>query len=159
MSSDNENRPSKPLVPARHTRSLGSGKMLGRPRTRAVPLKAVPTRCPSEIYRYLKGLSPFLGPSLTNMFEEMMTRFIDERPWDHGLLWRKPKTAMTFAGGKAGRTGWEQVNIQLEEALAEKVRLTALACNQSRACFCYTAMFWWVQYIYPPNKQQLLLRK
>jgi len=127
-------------------------KPIGRPRTRFEKMKPVPTRCPEPIYTYLKGISPFLGPSLTGMFNTMLTRFIDERPWEHGLHWRKPKTAMTYAGGKTGRTGWEQVNIQLTPDLAERVSETAVQCGVSKACFCYTAMFWWVQYIYPPNK-------
>lgn len=81
-----------------------------------------------------------------------MRRFLAEEPWDHGLHWRKPKTAMTFAGGVTGRTGWEQVNMQLPYDLAEEVESVARTCGVSRAAFCYTAIFWWVQYIYPPAK-------
>lgn len=128
------------------------GRRIGRPKTRLEDLKAVPTRCPEHIYTYLKGIMPFLYGSLTAMFEDMMTRFLQEQPWDHGLHWRKPKTALTFAGGQTGRTGWEQVNMQLPPDLAAEVEQAAEICGVSRAAFCYTAIFWWVQYIYPPSK-------
>lgn len=125
---------------------------IGRPKVRFEVLKAVPTRCPSQIYTYLKGISPFLYSSLTEMFEDMMTRFLKESPWEHGLHWRKPKTATTFANGETGKTGWEQVNMQLPPKLADQVSKTATECGISNAAFCYTAIFWWVQYIYPPEK-------
>lgn len=128
------------------------GRRIGRPKTRLEELRAVPTRCPSQIYTYLKGITPFLYNSLTAMFEDMLRRFLAERPWEHGLHWRKPKTAMSYAGGQAGKTGWEQVNIQLPQDLAELVGETATDCGVSRACLCYTAIFWWVQFIYPPAK-------
>lgn len=129
----------------------------GRPRVRLEPLVPVITRCPSQIYTYLKGIMPFNYRSLTEMFEDMLRRFCQEQPWEHGLKWRKPKRAMTVADGKAGRTGWEQVNMQLPEDLAVLVHDTAEKNGVSKACFCYTAMFWWVQYIYPPNK--MVIRK
>jgi hypothetical protein len=135
------------------TRPRGErGGRIGRPRTRMEVLKPVPTRCPAQIYTYLKGITPFLYQSLTAMFEDMIRRFLKERPWEHGLHWRKPKTAMTYANGMAGTTGWVQVNIQLPQELAESVAKVASVCGVSNACLCYTAIFWWVQYIYPPGK-------
>jgi hypothetical protein len=128
------------------------GRRIGRPVKRVEKLKPVPTRCPTQIYTYLKGITPFLYPSLTEMFADMLKRFITERPWEHGLHWRKPKTAMTLANGVAGKTGWEQVNIQLLPEQALEVAKTAEECGVSAAAFCYTAIFWWVQYIYPPEK-------
>lgn len=139
----------KDASPIRHS------KRIGRPRTRFEKMQLLVTRCPEPIYTYLRGLSPFLGPSLTKMFQDMLERFLEEEPWNHGLLWRKPKTAVTFAGGESGRTGWEQINIQATPDLAKKVAQKAILCGVSKACFCYTAMFWWVQYIYPPNKMLL----
>lgn len=147
MKEDGNNHGGADTRPSSHR-----GKKLGRPNTRFDKLVAVPTRCPDQIYTYLKGISPFRYSSLTAMFEDMMTRFMTERPWERGLLWRKPKTALSFAGGKTGRTGWVQVNIQLTPATAARLTLEAERCGQSKACFCYTAMFWWVQYIFPPNK-------
>lgn len=135
------------------TRPHGArGGRIGRPKTRLEDLEAVPTRCPAHIYTYLKGITPFLYPSLTAMFEDMISRFLKEQPWEHGLHWRKPKTAMTYANGMAGTTGWSQVNIQLTPQLKEQVTQVAGVCGVSNACLCYTAIFWWVQYIYPPAK-------
>ncbi|MBN3815190.1 hypothetical protein G3N57_00580 [Paraburkholderia sp. Se-20369] len=135
------------------TRPRGTrGGRIGRPKTRFEDLEAVPTRCPSHIYTYLRGITPFLYPSLTAMFEDMISRFLNEQPWEHGLHWRKPKTAMTYAKGMAGATGWSQVNIQLPPELKERVTNVASVCGVSNACLCYTAIFWWVQYIYPPAK-------
>lgn len=130
-------------------------KRTGRPRTRFEKMVVVPTRCPTQIYTYLKAITPFRYRSLTEMFNDMLSRFLEEAPWDHGLMWRKPKTVMTVASEKTGRTGWEQVNISLEPELANKVSETAAQCGVSKACFCYTAMFWWVQYVFPPNKMML----
>jgi hypothetical protein len=137
------------VLPAIHN---AQARNIGRPRVRFEALKTVPTRCPAQIYTYLKGIAPFLYASLTEMFEDMMTRFVNERPWEHGLHWRKPKTATTFAGGEQGRTGWEQVNMQLPPKLADLLTKTSTECGVSNAAFCYTAIFWWVQYIYPPEK-------
>lgn len=138
---------------ATETRPVGArGGRIGRPKTRLEDLEAVPTRCPAHIYTYLKGITPFLYPSLTAMFEDMIGRFLNEQPWEHGLHWRKPKTAMTYANGTTGTTGWSQVNIQLTPELKDRVTNTADMCGVSNACLCYTAIFWWVQFIYPPSK-------
>jgi hypothetical protein len=45
-----------------------------------------------------------------------------------------------------------RVSIPAAPALAEQVRRQAQICDVSVASFCYTAILWWVQYIYPPNK-------
>lgn len=126
-------------------------RRLGRPRTRFEEPKVVPTRCPANMYTYMKMIAPLEWRSLTAMFQDMMTRFLDTQPWNHGLLWRKPRTALTFQEGVAGRTGWEQVNIQLPPDLAERVEIAAVTAGISKAAFCYTAMFWWIQYVYPPK--------
>src|SRR5260363_144965 len=49
---------------------LRSGQRSGRPRTRLEALQIVPTRCPMQIYTYLKSIAPYLYPSLTQMFED-----------------------------------------------------------------------------------------
>lgn len=136
-----------------------SGRRIGRPRTRHEPLKAVSTRCPSTMYVYLKGITPFQYSSLTEMFLDMLTRFMAERPWEHGLHWRKPRTAISYAGSSAGSTGWEQVNILLAPENADQVKAAALEAGVSVAAFCYTAIFWWVTYVNPPQKVGLLPKK
>lgn len=129
-----------------------AGARIGRPKTRHEKLKPISTRCPAAVYTYLKGITPFQYPSLTEMFADMLKRFINEKPWEHGLHWRKPKTALSFAGNKVGSTGWEQLNISLTPTQAEEIEQKAEECGVSKACFCYTAIFWWVTYVYPPAK-------
>lgn len=126
-------------------------KRLGRPKTRLEEPRVVPTRCPSNMYTYMKMIAPLEWRSLTGMFQDMMTRFLSMEPWNHGLMWRKPRTALTYQEGVPGRTGWEQVNIQLPPDLADRVDRAAEASGVSKAAFCYTAMFWWIQYVYPPQ--------
>lgn len=127
---------------------------IGRPKTRHEKLVPISTRCPAPVYVYLKGITPFQYPSLTAMFADMLGRFIKEQPWQHGLHWRKPKTAMSLAGNKMNATGWEQLNISLTEEQAANVEATAAECGVSKACFCYTAIFWWVTYVFPPAAQK-----
>ncbi|MFD2274705.1 hypothetical protein ACFS07_36020 [Undibacterium arcticum] len=70
-----------------------SGAKIGRPKTRHEKLKPISTRCPAAVYTYLKGITPFLNTSLTAMFADMFDRFMNERPWESGLHWRKPKNS------------------------------------------------------------------
>jgi hypothetical protein len=123
---------------------------IGRPKTRHEKLVPIATRCPTPVYVYLKGITPFQYPSLTAMFADMLARFMKEKPWLHGLQWRKPKTAISLAGNKMNATGWEQINISVTEDQAAAVEQTAAQCGVSKACFCYTAIFWWVTYVFPP---------
>lgn len=128
----------------------GTGAKVGRPKTRHEKLQPISTRCPAPVLIYLKGITPFRYPSMTAMFADMLARFSAEKPWQHGLLWRKPKTAVSLAGKKVGATGWEQLNISLIPEQAEEVAAMADKCGVSKACYCYTAIFWWVTYVFPP---------
>lgn len=136
---------------AKPTRLSARGKKIGRPIERTEKLATLPTRCPIEVIRYLKGLAGSQGMTLTRMYEDMLRRFVEDRPWEHGLMWRKPKVATATIGGKAGTTGWVQVNIQIPADLAEAVELVSETVSVSKAALGYTAMFWWCQYIYPPR--------
>src|SRR5260363_312379 len=149
-----QGQPSEAASPTlRETRPrLRSGQRSGRPRTRLEALQIVPTRCPMQIYTYLKSIAPYLYPSLTQMFEDMLRRFFTERPWEHGLHWRQPKSALTVAGKNLGQTGWMQVNMRLPEERVAQIHQTAQVCGISHAGVCYTALFWWAQYVYPPMK-------
>lgn len=134
------------------------GKKLGRPRSRFNELKTIPTRCPEHMYLYLKSLYPQRWASLTGMYDDMFRQFIAERPWEHGLVWRKPKATLVHVGSLENRTGWVQVNIQVDINLskaAEKVAeaLTNEGARVSMAMFAYTAIFWWVQYVFPPLRK------
>ncbi len=137
---------------AKAPRLSARGKKIGRPIERTEKLATLPTRCPVEVIRYLKGLAGSQGWTLTTMYEDMLRRFVEDRPWEHGLIWRKPKVATATIGGMPGTTGWVQVNIQIPADLAEQCEAISEAVGISKAALGYTAMFWWCQYIYPPAR-------
>jgi hypothetical protein len=133
------------------TKKKPEGKV-GRPRTRVVPLKTIPTRCPEALHRYLKTIYPLEHPSLTAYFEHILSEFIKQRPWDHGLVWRKPRVRVVILGDGVGSTGWAQVNVQVPKELADRIEKIIMTLDISRAAFLYTAFFWWAMYIKPPRK-------
>ena len=128
-----------------------AGKTLGRPVVRSEPLIPVPTHCPGQMYTYFKAIYPYYYKSLTEMFEDMVRRFAEEQPYLHGLQFRRPKTTSEKLGESTGLTGWVQCNVRLPEDLRARVVAIAETHNQSNAAVCYTAMFWWAQYVYPPK--------
>lgn len=141
----NSNTKKKKIVLSR------AGSPLGRPVVRTEPLKPIPTHCPTQMYTYFKAIYPYHWKSLTEMFEDMMTRFVEEEPYKHGLVFRKPRTSLEKLGESSGLTGWSQCNVRLPLGIAEKVKAVAITYDQSSAAVCYTAMFWWAQYVYPPK--------
>lgn len=139
------------------------GKVLGRPRLLREPLGQVQTRIPGGLSDYLKILAleklpgqPAPFRTMQKMFETLFTRFIDERPWDHGLAWRESHAVARFSGGTiTERTEWKQLNIQLPIALTQRVETTAERLGRSQSSFCYTALCWWAGMLYPPVSSQV----
>lgn len=125
---------------------------LGRPRTRLEPLEAIPTRCPKSMKMYFKSIYAFQYPSLTEMYEKMLRQFIDTQPWDSGLEWRKPNTAIVKSGNTTGKTGWTTEILHVPGELKTQVENLARLHGVSNAAFAYTAMFWWAQYVMPADK-------
>jgi hypothetical protein len=122
---------------------------IGRPQIRLESLVTIPTRTPEALLRYMKAIYPFRYASLTAMYKEMLTRFLDTRPWEEGLDWRKPKGRVEKSGGQIAATGWIQVNVQTTKELKEKVIAVAKTNGVTNAVVVYTAMFWWAMYIMP----------
>jgi hypothetical protein len=142
--------------------SAYSGK--GRPAFREGALEPLQTRVPSQLRDYLKALPVLTLPdgrrygSQQVMFEEMLLRFIAGKPWKEGLAWRRSRAAVRYKAGEVqDGTGWVQINMMVEPDLAEAVRaqVERLAMSPdadpdlSVASFCYTAAYWWAQYVYP----------
>lgn len=125
------------------------GKQSGRPQSRFNTLKVVQTRVPVPMYRYCKMVQALKYESLTVMFEDMVGRFRAEKPWEHGLHWRKPKAAVTYHEDSVGKTGWRQINIHLDENVKNEVELLCRSLDISMATFCYTGIYWWIEYVYP----------
>lgn len=119
------------------------------PMARTEALETIPTRCPESLHRYMKMIYPVSYSSLTMMFEEMLTRFIAQRPWEHGLDWRKPRSRIERSGGVTAATGWCQVNVQTTASMKEKITAIAKTTGVTNSVFVYTAMFWWSMYIMP----------
>lgn len=124
-------------------------KRIGRPQSRFNNLKVMQTRVPAPMYKYCKMVQALKYESLTSMFEDMVKIFIKEQPWQHGLLWRRPKAAVTYRDQMAGRTGWTQINIHIDEHKKEEIVLLCKSLDISMATFFYTAIFWWIEYVYP----------
>jgi hypothetical protein len=133
------------------------GKVMGRPKIERDPLEQVQTRIPAPMNDYLKLLAlsrlpdqPAPFKQVQVMFVAMFERFLAERPWEHGLPWREPQAIVRFEAGEiAERTVWRQVNIRMPKAMVTKVKRAAKAAGRSEASYCYTAISWWTQFLYP----------
>lgn len=124
-------------------------KQVGRPQSRFNPMKVVQTRVPVPMYKYCKMVQALRFHSLTAMFADMVMQFRKEKPWEHGLYWRRPKAAVTYRDETLGKTGWTQINIHLDEKVKNDVELLCKSLDISMATFCYTAIYWWIEYVYP----------
>lgn len=82
-----------------------------------------------------------------NLWEMIITRFLSERPWEQGLKWRVPKAVNL----KDGDSGFKQVNVMLEKALADKAEAAWISANVSKAVFVFTAFVWFAKYVCPPE--------
>lgn len=125
---------------------------VGRPRSRLEDLQVIQTRIPEPMYRYCKVVQSIRYPSLTEMFEDMLLRFHNEKPWNHGLLWRQPKSALTYKAADSSRTGWKQININLKKELKDNIVITCRNNGLSMSTYTYTALYWWIEYVYPQKK-------
>lgn len=47
--------------------------------------------------------------------------------------------------------GWNTFNLQVSDELKEQVERLCAELDVSMSVFCYTAIFWWVKYMYPPT--------
>ena len=108
-------------------------------------------RCSSALFNYLRMLAVhpnFPYNNLANMYAVLFERFINDKPWEHGLKWHKPKSIKSVTG----ETGFVQVNIQLPIEQCERVKNSALAHDVSLATYIYTALYWWSRFVHPPKK-------
>lgn len=127
------------------------GKVVGRPRTRMEDLIRKQTRIQEPMRRYLRALSELRFDSMINMFDRMLEQFIEEKPWEHGLQWKRPSSAIQVVQGDRLPTAWKLINIDVRPALAERIQNSATTNGCTEAVFLYTAIHWWVQYMYPPK--------
>lgn len=118
---------------------------------REAAVKFIQGRCSSALFDYLRMLAVhprFPYRNLAGMYEVLFDKFLEHKPWDLGLQWRRPKSIKSVTG----ETGFVQVNIQLPIELAERCQQAAAAHDVSLATFIYTALYWWGRYVHPPKK-------
>ncbi|MDR5791718.1 hypothetical protein P9281_34795 [Caballeronia sp. LP003] len=113
----------------------------------------VQTRCPAQIIVYLKSLAMLKYGTLLKMHDDMLRKFIASAPWEKNppLNWRKPRAAQTVAGESVSQTGWKTFNVQVSSDLKAEVMQRSEELGVSASSFVYTAIYWWVAYIWPPK--------
>jgi hypothetical protein len=129
----------------------------------------ITTRAEAELLARLKHLAIQYGGSLTDVYAALLKQFFVEEPWVNHNIWRKTKglteTVKTKAETKTPdnkrlevfvsqkrATGWVQVNLRVETALAKRVKQLAAAYGESPSTVLYTALCWWV-FVKNYNKQ------
>ncbi|WP_434716381.1 hypothetical protein [Paraburkholderia sp. A3RO-2L] len=113
----------------------------------------VQTRCPAQIITYLKSLAMLKYGTLLQMHDDLLKKFIASEPWAKTppLNWRKPRAAQTTSGDAISQTGWKTFNVQVSPAMKEQIMQLSSELEVSASSFVYTAIYWWVAYIYPPK--------
>mgnify|MGYP001626388002 FL=1 len=116
----------------------------------------VTTRLPIKLHLYTKALAFALGKTLKSMYQDCAEQFLREEPWKYGLRWRPNQDR---APGFLDRddktvTGWMQAKVRLRHETA--LRLEALAAKEkiSVSSLCYTMLYWWAWYQYPPAHER-----
>lgn len=133
---------------------------MARPRLNLPPEKQpafLQGRVPEAMHEYLRLLAVRKFSNLNKMYEKMFESFAELKPWEMGLVWRKPQAVKSVTDGIAKGTGWIQINIQITTELHEKVKEQAEAIKATHgvtlASYVYTALYWWCVYVYPPVKK------
>ena len=113
------------------------------------------TGLPDHIQRYLRQLGLVHYGSLGAVYEDMVSKFLVIKPWAAArpLAWREAPT-------RYGAAGCAVANVKLSNALAAKVVDELEEINKNvwpghesrgitRKTFLYTAVYWWVTFVYP----------
>lgn len=121
------------------------------------PFTNMQTILPAHIQMYMRQLAIVHYGSLQATYEDMVAKFIMVRPWEASpaLEWREAPVRTD--------AGCSIANISLSYGLAEKVNKTLEEINDKQyvgfekygitiKAFLYTAIYWWVTYIYPQRK-------
>lgn len=121
---------------------------LYQPHTADAGRALVQTRLPSPLRSYLRAYAKHHDLKLEALMADILGRFLDLRPDQHGLAWRIPQSNRSEAGSSAG---WIQFNSLVPEELAGKVTGVAMVSGISRATLVYTAVYWFARYMRPPT--------
>lgn len=116
----------------------------------------IPTRAPVKMQKYAKVLAYATGKTLKVMLNEAAERFLQEKPWEHGLKWRPTKSPQKIGteGERSTPTGWMQINIRLPESVGVQLETLAVSEGVSISSVGYTLLYWWTWWIYPPASER-----
>lgn len=121
------------------------------------PLVNMQTVLPDHVLTYLRQLAIVHYGSLQAVYEDMVIKFIKVTPWSSTppLPWRDAPMRNS--------AGCTVANVTVSKETADKLDDALLEINKSsypgherygitRKTFLYTAIFWWVTYIYPQQR-------
>lgn len=130
----------------------------------------VQTAAPDWMLTYLSQLADVhYGRHLNKMYQRMLEGFLAHEPWKAfpPLEWRAAKSVTPIpADSRPSPTDWVAANLLLPkplfervEAAIEKINTSGLGLQNrdlSRRTFLYTALYWWVAYVYPYKGVRIL---
>lgn len=143
-------------MPAAKKTSESVGIQKGRPRVYAPGEEPVivPTRIPADFHpplKYLAVLPNAQGEtygSEIRMYEAMLQRFIEERPFEgknkDGFTWQTCGSIVVSDNGQKSRTKWKQLNVQMKPKMKDTIERMAAQEGYSVAQLLYSALYWWV---------------
>lgn len=109
------------------------------------------TRIPAALRLYLKAYAKQHQLSLEVACQDIFSVFIQQAPWQQGLLWRAP---LSHRSDKGERQGWAQFNLFLPAEMAAQLESLSQQLSTSRASIIYTGLFWFAKHISPPVTPQ-----
>lgn len=113
----------------------------------------VQTRVPLSLRAYLRAYAKHHDLKLEALLADILGHFLNLRPDQQGLSWRKPQSNRSEAGSSAG---WAQFNALVPEELAGKLAGVAMVSGISRAALVYTAVYWFARYMRPPTDSMVI---
>lgn len=108
----------------------------------------VQTRVPQALRLYLRAYAKHHNLKMEGLLSEVLEHFLNLRPDLHGVQWRVPQSHRSEAASAAG---WAQINALVPDDIAGKVAGLANQIGISRATLAYTALYWFVRYMRPPE--------
>lgn len=111
-------------------------------------LKTQPTRVPKPMREYLKAYAKYQGRKLDDLYAEILVSFLKQQPANHGLQFRIPQSSRPTEGEERE---WVQINFFITEELNFQALQLANEKNVSKASVLYTALYWFVKYLRPPE--------
>ena len=107
----------------------------------------IPTRITTPLRAYLKAYAKVHGVTLEDLVQQILEKFLQLEPYNHGLQWRTPGS---HRSADAAKQGWRQLNIYLTPQLSAQLIGLEAHTGLSRAAILYTALFWFAKYMRPP---------